>query len=473
MRIRWVYATAATIAVVAVVASVILGWGNPPLWALPAFVAAVAVAEFATVRVVIGRQGYSLSLMDAFVAIPFLLAPGAWVVVGLLAALSIANFRRSTGIKFLYNAAQYASAMAIGLLVTRAVGHGIPAAAAGLLVFATLNHLLVAIPISLTSGRSYASVLVQTGRLNVIHVAGNMSLGLLAAWLASNAPLGLFSLAAPLVLLWWSYQQQTERTAEARLFAELAQGQERASGASLDSSARVILTAAARLFGGAEVEMILRHPDGPVRYLGDENGVNVRERAEADAFSAPWVLRTMGARGVLAGIEGDRPFCSAVLGDLERPLAVFIARRPARARGYERADARLTQVLVSQAEAWLSVAELTARHGVAVGQVEAYGDSARALGDLGAHTSPALVVLREAADRLSRLAYSLDGPDPVRDIVDELHAVERAVASLLGAIALASEHDLVTGADPSQRSGATRVDSEWTTTGRLDASELR
>jgi hypothetical protein len=50
--------------------------------------------------------------------------------------------------------------------------------------------------------------------------------------------------------------------------------------------------------------------------------------------------------------------------------------------------------------------------------------------------------------------------------VDELHAVERAVASLLGAIALAADPDLASlgagmGDVPVQRTS----DAEWTTTG--------
>jgi hypothetical protein len=464
--------TAGLLGAAAAVLCVRLGWGSPAWWALPAFVAAVTAAEFATVRMVIGRQGYSVALTDAFVAIGFVLAPGAWIPLGVLLAFLLANARRSPWIKLVFNLTQYPCAIAAGLLVTQTLGSGIPQAAVGLVVFACLNYLLVAIPIAITAHRPYAAVVAETSGLGMIHVAGNISLGLLAAWLAENAPLGLLGLVVPLVLLWWSYRQQTERTAEARLFAELARGREQIAATSVDTSAHVLLTAAARLFGGAEVEMLLRHPDGPVRYVGDEHGVIRRERVDSSAFAAPWVLRTMGARGVLTGVDADRPFCSAVLGDPGRPLAVLIARRPKRAGGFERLDARLAQVLVGQAEAWLSVADLAARHDVAIGQVEAYGDAARALGDLGAYTAPALVVLRESAERLSRLAFSFTGPDPVRDIVDELHAVERAVASLLGAVALTSEPELIGTADD-HRAPTVGTDSEWTTTGRLDAVETR
>jgi hypothetical protein len=429
------------------------------------------VSELATATLTFNSQGgLGVALTDAVVAIGFVVAPGAWVAVGVLVAVSLANISRSSATKIAFNAAQYAGTICAGLLVTRALGGGLAASAAGLVVFGLLNFLVVALPISWITQDSYVKVAAQASRLAVIHLLGNLSLGLLAAWLAQHAPLGLLGLVAPLILLWWSYQQQTERASEARLFRELARGQEQASSRSLDSSARVILTAAARLFGGAEVEMLLRHPEGLLRYLGDEKGVNVRERVDIDSFAEPWVLRAMGARGVRIGTEDERPFCSAVLGDLERPLAVLIARRQRKSSSFARLDQRLAQVLVGQAETWLSVADLTARHGAAVDQVEAYGDVSRALGDLGADTVPSLVVLRESADRLSRLAYSFAGPDPVRGIVDELHSAERAVASLLGAVALATEPEFVAGSgEPS----GLRADSEWTTTGRLEASEIR
>ncbi len=110
---------------------------------------------------------------------------------------------------------------------------------------------------------------------------------------------------------------------------------------------------------------------------------------------------------------------------------------------------------------------------MAVGRAEAYGAANRVLGDLGAEAVPALAVLRESANRLSRLASSYDGPDQITEIVTELHAVERAVASLLGAIALAS--DAVAAADdPADRASATgRSETEWTTTGRLEDAVAR
>ena len=188
-----------------------------------------------------------------------------------------------------------------------------------------------------------------------------------------------------------------------QLFAEFAQGQQRVGG-TIDASAQVITIAAARLFGAERVEMLLRHPEGLLRYVGDDTGVEARLRVDADAWDEPWALRALAARGVLLGADGDRPYCSAVLGDPERPQAVLIAHRPARAAVFNRAEAKLAGVLVSQAESWLSVAELSAKRDEAVGRAEAYGAANRVLGDISQETVPALAVLRESAHRLSRLA---------------------------------------------------------------------
>jgi len=72
-----------------------------------------------------------------------------------------------------------------------------------------------------------------------------------------------------------------------------------------------------------------------------------------------------------------------------------------------------------------------------------------------------LTVLRESASRLARLAETAGG---VENIVGELHLVERAVASLLGAVALAPEPDLLVGAGART---AARPATDWTTTGVL------
>jgi hypothetical protein len=468
---RTIVVTRAALAVLGIALAYWAGWGSPAWWALPTLALTILVTSRLSVRIVLGRQAAEFALGDAVLALALVLAPGAWLAVGFASGHALAWVNRQPWTKLSFNLVLHFTTAAVAALVTELAGGGVLGACAGLAAFAAANHLAVAVPISVTSGVPYHRVLVAIGPLGLIHNAGNASVGLLAAWLAIHAPLGLLGLVVPVGMLWWSYQQQTRRHAEARLFEELARGQEKVAGSTVDASAHVVTTAAARLFGGAEVELLLRHPDGPVLYVGDEHGVAARSRAEADAFDAPWVLRALAQRGVLTGHDSDRPYCSVVLGDRDHPIAVLVARRPARAAAFTRADAQLAAVLARQAESWLSVAELAAQHDIAVGRAEAYGAASRLLGDLGEETVPALAVLRESTMRLSRLASTFNGPDAVNEIVAELHAVERAVASLLGAIALASDPRPApaNGQEPAGRAArAGRRATEWTTTGRLE-----
>lgn len=457
---------------VSISGSAAVGWGHPRWWALPVLTVAVVLSERSIVNLSFGRQRWGLSLTEGVIGAAFVFAPGAWPVFAVALGSGIAlTTRRRPRLKIEYNVAQFAASMAAAAVVDAWIGGGMVGAVVAMAMFWVVNYLLVGLVISLTSTQQLREVLASSGPLSGVHSAGNTSIGLLAAWLTLHAPLGLLGLVVPVGLLWVSYDQQTRQAFEAKMFAELATGQERVSGRSLDLSARVVLTTAARLFGG-DAEMVLLTGDGPVRYTGHEASVS-RERVESDAFDRPWVLRALGARGLVTGMDAGRPYCSAVLGDVDHPMAVLIARRLDGAMPFDRREQALAGVLVRQAESWLSVAELTASRDDALVRAEAAGEAARALGDLGAHTWPAMLTLRESAARLARLATMPEGSDPVGEIVGELHAAERAVASLLGAIALAADPELAGSGAPRHEAIALPAarspeKDTWTTTGVLE-----
>jgi hypothetical protein len=461
---RRVRTLGAVFAVVALVAALQDSWQVPSWYALPLLVLGVALTESAVVALQFGRQTWTFSLTESVLAVALVAGTGAWIVAGVaIGVLAAQVYLKRPRLKKQFNVAMFSSATALASLVAGASGGGILGAIAGLAVFFLVNQILLSIAVAATTNRPLVPLVVSSMPLMAVHMAGNSSIGLLAAFLAVAAPVGLLGLLVPLALLWSSYDQQTRRSQEARLFAELAAGQERATGRSADVSAQVVVTAAARLFGGADVEMVLRAPEGAVRYAGDEISTPQRLRVDGEVFDEPWVMRALRAGGVATGVEQGRPWCSALLGDPNDPQAVLIARRPKGSAAFGRREVMLAEVLVGQADSWLSVADLSDKARAAELHAHAAEDAARALGDLGAATAPALTVLRESATRLARLA---DSDGRVDDIVDELHLVERAVASLLGAIALAADPDLVQA--PDLRAGAApRPAADWTTTGVL------
>jgi hypothetical protein len=427
----------------------------------------VAAAEIAVVHLSFGKQRWTFSLTECAVAAALVYSSRGWVVVAVTAGVAAAQlFRHQEPLKVQFNVAQFAAAAGLGSLLAHGAGGGVAGAIAGMAVFWLVNNLLIATAVSMMSGQRLRSLVLASAPLAAVHSVGTSGIGVLAAWLAGHQPVGLLALVVPLLLLWISYDEQTTRAAEAGLFAELARLQEQASGGSVDISAQVVMTAAARLFGGAQVEMVLMGAEGPVHYSGDENG-QARHRAEAEVLDAPWVLRALAGGGVATGVDNGRPWCSTVLGERESPLAVLVARRTSGAPGFSRREVGLAEVLRSQAESWLSLAELVASRDEALAQVEAAEGATRALGDLGADTAPSLTVLRDSANRLARLAAT-EGPTLVTEIVDELYSVERAVASLLGAIALAAETDLSRELGTDALAPPTQP-ADWTTTGVLGA----
>lgn len=456
--------------VLAAAASFSTGWRAMSWWPVVLLAVAVAVTEIAVVHLSAGRQRWTFSLTEGAIGAAYVVAPGAWTVTAVCGGLLIAQLvRRQERLKVEFNLAQFAAGTAAGAFIAHVVGDGVVGAVSGMGMFWLVNIVLVSWAMSIVTEQSMWKLLVSSTPLAAVHSAGTSSLGILGAWLAEKAPLGLVGLVVPLLLLWLSYDEQTARAAEARLFAELARLQEQASGRSVDVSAQVVLTAAARLFGGADVEMVLMAADGPVHFVGDEHGVG-RQRVAPDVLDRDWVIRALGATGIQTGVDDGRSFCSAVLGGGDAPMAVLIARRPHGSAGFGRREVMLAEVLVQQAESWLSAAELAKSRDAARAQAEAAEDAARALGDIGAHTAPALIVLRDSANRLARLATTADGPTAVGDIVDELYAVERAVASLLGAIALAAEPELASiDAGAGSEPAAPRTSADWTTTGVLTA----
>jgi hypothetical protein len=451
--------------VAAVLAGVVNGWGEAAWYAAPLLAVVVAATETGVVHLSFGRQRWTFSLTEAAIAIAFVHSPRAWTVVAVGVGVAFAQTVRGQEFeKLVFNVAQFVAATSLGALVASHIGGDITGAIGGMATFWFVNNLLIVAAMSLMTGQQLGSLVLASAPLASIHSIGTAGIGVLAAWLAENAPFGLLALIVPLLLLWISYEEQTARGAEAQLYAELARLQERASGRSVDVSAQVILTAFARLLASDDVEMVLLDEDGPVHYIGNTDGVT-RRRVDAAALDDPWVLHALGESGPVCGKDNNRPWCTTVLGGRDAPLAVLVARRPEGAPRFGRREAMLADVLVEQAESWLSIAELAASRDEARAKAEAAKDAARALGDLGADTAPSLGVLRESAHRLARLAET-EGPASVHEIVDELYAVERAVASLLGAVALAAETDLGRGDVPDQDQSSRRT-ADWTTTGVL------
>lgn len=440
------------------------GWGGPVGYAVPVLAAAVVATELAVVNLSFGKQRWTFGLTEAAIAASFVRSPRAWTVVAVAVGVFGAELlRRHDLMRLLFSVTQFAAATALGSEFAHGVGAGVVGAIGGMAVFWFVKNGLEVAAEVFQSGEKVAPVIWTRAPFAALHSIGAAGLGILGAWLAATQTPGLIALIVPVVLLWISYDEQATRSAETSLFAELARLQKRASNRSVDVSAYVVLTAACRVFDSPDVEMVLLAQEGPIHFAGDAIGID-RRLVDPAALDQDWVLKALAEGATVTDIEAGRPWLATVIGSGDSPLGVLVARRAEGAAPFGRRDVLLSRVLAGQAETWLASAAHAVPREDALNRTATSG-TAR---DFGSDTDPALRVLRDSANRLARLA-STDAPPEIDEIVDELHAAERAVASLLGAIALAAEPELVLGMteEDMQIAGPRRSFDDWTTTGVL------
>lgn len=440
------------------------GWGDVPWWACPVLTLVLLAAHLATPSATSRLRDRPFSPTGAVLAAALVVGPGAWVAAGAGAAVLLVGLRRpQPRVKRDVDLAGAVLAAATAQAAATALGGTLLAAAVGLVVLETVGCLLTAVAVHVTSSRPLVSLVGSSASTSAVRTAGSACVGLLAGSLVVEAPLGLLGLAVPLLLLRSSCDPPTGSGPEARLLAELARGQGWEPDRSPDRSSARLVATAARLLGGADVEIVLLASDGPVLLVGDESGLFERRRTGAEVFDEPWVLRGLGAAAPASGRDGDRPCLWAALGTVEQPVGVLRARRGPHDRSFDRRELHLVHVLLAQ-----SVPELGAP-GSPVGATED-GDGARFDA-----TASARQALAAAAQRLARLA-ALPGEvdDVVDELVEELHLAQRAVASVLGARALdrvGRPADVPSGPPASREHpdepGQGPAAAEWLTTGVL------
>jgi hypothetical protein len=403
--------------------------------------------------------GAEVALAAAVLYLPGLSLWGTALVAG-VAVTVIGRREGRSGRTLEYAVATFVASTGLAALVAAVLvscGRSHPeAAGAAVLVAALLRHALEAVAVALTARRPLLPLVRRRLLSSAVYAIGNAAIGILGAELAAAQPLGLTGLLVPAVLLISGHEQQMRRTAQAGLYAELARAQERAGARSVDASAAIVLTVAARMLGGADIEMLLKGSDGLVRYLGDESGLRDRRRTDPAALDAPWVLRLLASGGVRLSRDEGRPECGVRIGGTPSPVAFLLARRPAGGPAFTRREAALVRALAAQAEPWLNGAvdaDVAAGNRAAVEGAEGLAD------------------VREAARRIITAAdirrFDAD------DLVAELHGLERAVAQLVGT-ARGDTGDSGdpgdsgdTAGDPGPALPTQRRTMDWTTTGRM------
>ena len=446
----------------------LLPWNAPPWWGFALTALAVLLSESRVVNLPFGGQRWSFAWAEVPVAAALLVKPGSWIAVSVaVGVMSAQAMRRQPPVKQVFNTVQLAAAASVAIAVALPIG-GELGVTAGMATFWTANTALVAAAIWITTDRKFLSVCVDGAPLMALHSATNVSLAILGVWIATLNPTGLLALLAPAGLLAWALIDQIQRTGETQLLAELVRAHEDRVSDTTDEVVGALLEVGSRLLPNVAVELVVFTADGPHLYRRQSRGGVACHRMRVGDFSESWALAATSDDPVTR-TRDDESEALLRVGRAGSPLGLIRMITTAPGATLNRQSMQVLRMLSRHAEASLSVDRALLSRDDALERASAATETVRALSDISADTAPALRVLRDSAGRLAALAANAPADEvEVTRLVEELYAVERAVASLCGAITLAA----VPGVEDTDGDGVVlSVDraEAWTRTGLLES----
>ena len=204
----------------------IRSWTGKDVLAAVLLALAAALTEQFTVSITHRTETENFSVTDALWVPALILAPGSVLIVSVLLGTAAGHaFRRWAWYKVVFNASQFV----LAITAAQAVFHlfDLPpefslltwvACVLAMSLYFTMNEVAVALIISQVEQISIRKVLLLPGGLNLLHAAGNLTIGMLAALVWRAGLVGLPLLIAPVVLSFFAYRGwlQNQREQEER-----------------------------------------------------------------------------------------------------------------------------------------------------------------------------------------------------------------------------------------------------------------
>jgi PAS domain S-box-containing protein len=287
---RWILAVvAAGLALVAIQLPSVARWDARELYAWVGLTAVTALLEQFTVRIAHRSEVENYSLTDAFWVPALIFAPASVLILSVWSGIVIGQTtRRWKWYKVGYNASQFVIAMTVARIVY-GFFHLEPAisltvwlaAAIAMVSYFALNEIFVAVVISVVENEPLRRLLVLPDGLNLLHAAGNLTIGLLAALIWSSGPIGIPLLIAPMVLVFLAYrgwlhaQEEQEQARErSRMQTLYEAGKELSGPLELDYDFGPFLRLVRKMLDASAVELVML--DDGVRVFNSEVGLSFR-----------------------------------------------------------------------------------------------------------------------------------------------------------------------------------------------------
>lgn len=251
--------------------------------------ALVVLAERFVVHMTFRRETLSFSVVETVATYALAIIPEASFVLAVTFGVLIAQLlRRRPPVKVAFNTAMYALCSGGAALVFHAVAPtflGGPyqwgAAVIAMAVFYVLNQALVSTVVALVEGQRIRNILSVSMPLMGAIGGGNVSLGLLASYLARSNPPALGFLVVPFLLSYLAYSAWIRsRRDGAKMRSLYETGTTLVTQLTRNDQLVKFLEAARYMFRASSAELVTLGTDGVLTKVGDDGAA---ERVEGEA----------------------------------------------------------------------------------------------------------------------------------------------------------------------------------------------
>lgn len=297
----------------------VAGWTRGDLLAWVGLAVGTAALEQFTISIRHSTETENFSLTDSLWVAGLLLVRPSVLTLAVLGGALVGQVARRWAVrKVAFNVAQFVVAVTVAELVFDALAGGGDldtrawiGAALGMVAYFVVNESVVAWIISLVEGKSFRSVVVLPAGLNVLHSAGNVTIGMLAALVWKSGPAGLPLLLAPIVLTYLAYrgwlhskrsQEEAHERERMRTLYEAGLALFGPLDANLDFGPFLLLVR--RMVDAASVELVVVDGESVTMY---ESGGGSSRSVTADGEQRPleaYVRKRPGLSTYVATISG-------------------------------------------------------------------------------------------------------------------------------------------------------------------------
>lgn len=311
----------------------------------------VAASEARPLHFAHGRERRSFTFCEGPLVVGLVVSNGTLLIAGFVTGILLSQLlRRLPATKVLFNVTQYATAVAVAVLIAVHLPGPLGVVAA-IFVFAVINDIAVQLVLRITAGAPLGVPLGGRALMWFLHVGASTSAAILVGQaVVANGAQAFAFLIAPIVLITYSQRETLRHHVSSQVLRTIAEQAVASQTGDRQVMTQLLTRSAREVLAATTAELLLLDGPRPLLVL-DYDGRIQESRVSDDWHTGESRFRTAlenGSRGATLG-QG----VGVVIGPESSPHALLLVTRDADQEPFRDSDLDALRVLAEQGAKWL------------------------------------------------------------------------------------------------------------------------